>query len=70
MTVNELAEQGFLFETLPSGRINLKHRECFLVNTFMSSFAGRGSWIKTLEVKSVEEAAAYVKHIEFITDFI
>lgn len=70
MTKDDLEEQGFIFETLPSGRINIKHKDCFLVNGFMSSSAGRGQWIKTIEVKSLEEACTYIKYIEFITDFI
>ena len=70
MTKEELEEQGFIFETLPSGRINLKHTDCFLVNGMMSSSAGRGQWIKTIEVKGIDEASAYVKYIEFANDFL
>ena len=70
MTLKELEEQGFVFETLPSGRINIRHADCFLVNGLMSSCAGRGQWLKTLEVKGIEEAVLYIKYIEFITDFI
>lgn len=66
MTQQELEEQGFIFETLPSGRINLKHKTRFVLNGISSMSAGRGEWIRTIEVKGLEEAAQYVKTIDFV----
>ena len=69
MTKEELEEQKFILETLPSGRINIRHKKQFVLNGIRSSSAGRGEWLRTLEVKSIEEALAYIKEIEF-ADFV
>lgn len=66
MTKEELEEQKFVFETLPSGRINLKHKQRFVLNGIRSNSAGRGEWLRTLEVKSIEEAVQYIKTIDFV----
>lgn len=66
MTKEELEEQGFIFENLPSGRINIKHKQQFRINGITSMSAGRGEWIRTLEVKSINEAVNYIKTADFV----
>ena len=66
MTKEELEEQGFIFENLPSGRINIKHKQQFRINDITATSAGRGEWIRTLEVKSITEAVNYIKTIDFV----
>lgn len=66
MTKEELEEQGFIFETLPSGRINLKNKKQFKINGITATSVGRGEWLRTIEVKSVNEAVNYVKTADFV----
>lgn len=66
MTIKELQELKFVFETLPSGRINLKHNKCFSINGLMSTSVGRGQWLHTFEVKSINDVAAYIETLRFI----
>jgi len=66
VTKEELEEQGFIFENLPSSRINIKHKQQFKINDIISMSAGRGEWIRTLEVKSIEEAVKYIKTADFV----
>lgn len=70
MNYKNLIELGFEFETLPSGRINIHHKECFVLNGTTCVCASRGKWTRTLEVKSIDAACEYIKNIEFLTDFV
>lgn len=70
MTKEQLDLLGFQFETLPSGKINIVHSECFILNDTTCVCASRGKWTRTLEVKSIEDACKYIKTIEFLADFV
>lgn len=70
MTYQNLIDLGFIFETLPSGRINIIHSECFVLNGVTCVCASRGKWTRTLEVKTIDSACEYIKNIEFLTDFV
>lgn len=67
MTQNDLLALGFVFETLPSGRINISHNEQFKLNGITCISAIRGKWLRTLEQKSIDSAVEYIKHVEFIS---
>ena len=70
MTKEQLDLLGFEFESLPSGRINIYHKECFILNGTTCVCATRGKWSRTLEVKGIDDACNYIKTIEFLTDFV
>lgn len=70
MTKDQLDALGFEFEILPSGKINIYHKECFILNGTTCVCASRGKWTRTLEVKSITDACSYIKTIEFLTDFV
>lgn len=66
MDHQSLIELGFEFESLPSGRINVHHKERFILNGSTCVCATRGKWTRTLEVKSIDNACEYIKTIKLI----
>lgn len=68
MTQNKLDKMGFKFEQLPSNRINIIHKDRFKLNGVLCTSAYRGTWTRTLEQKTLDEAINYIKSIEFVSD--
>ena len=59
----QLIDEGFSFDVLPSGRINMNHKLKFRVNGCMGSY-GRGLWTYTLGCE-MKDLTTYVKSVKF-----
>lgn len=65
MTKEELTEMGFEFDVLSQNTINIKHKKCFILNSVTTFTRKNGMWIRSLEVSTIDQAAKYIKEINF-----
>lgn len=66
MTQKELIKLGFEFKILAVGNIiNIMHRKRFTLNDVICTTCKGGYWLRSLEQKSIDNVAKYIKKIEF-----
>jgi hypothetical protein len=67
MTQSQLTKLGFELKLLSVGTVvNVMHRKRFTINNITCTTCKNGYWTRSLEHKSLENAAKYIKEITFI----